>query len=44
MLNRFTGKELLVKEVKVFDWRDDSDEEVYDPDDWEYVLKVKEIC
>ncbi|MGL4956621.1 MAG: hypothetical protein ACRC9X_05530 [Bacteroidales bacterium] len=55
LFDKFSGVKLHVEEVKVIDCRDDEPEEDYDTeedffnpyyyqeDDWEFVLKVKEV-
>jgi hypothetical protein len=39
VLSKLIGLKLLVEEIDIIDWRDDEDEIVYDPDDYEYILK-----
>ncbi|MEI6568119.1 MAG: hypothetical protein WCR20_15685 [Verrucomicrobiota bacterium] len=55
LMKKLTGIKLLVKQIEIIDWRDDEPEEdydtindlfnplYYDPDDWEFVLKVIKV-
>lgn len=55
LLKKFIGIKLLVEEIKIIDYREDDGNpdydtendlfnlEFYEPDDWEFVLKVKKV-